>query len=516
VTAAGAGGAAAPVLAARGITKRFPGVLANDGIDLALHAGEVHCLLGENGAGKSTLVNILSGMHRPDAGTLELDGAPVTLASPQDALRRGIGTVYQHFTVVPTLTIAENVALGAPGGFWLDLRGAAAGLARTLRDFEIPAGPDTLVRYLSLGQQQRVEIVKALSRGSRVLLLDEPTSILTPSEVEDLFRILGRLRAQGVAIVFITHKLDQALAVSDRVTVLRQGRKVGALDPADLAGDRAAASRRIVDLMFAGVQPVEVRGAAGGGPAPTVLALRALTVRGDRGAPAVREVTLDLARGEILGVAGVDGNGQKELAEAIAGQRRAAGGRVLLDGADVTGLGARQRMARGIGYVTDDRMGEGIVRRGSVAETLLLRAVDRPEFGRGPRLRWDAVEAYAARLIQDFDVRPRGAAARVGTLSGGNVQKLLLARELAWTPRVLVCNQPTHGLDVRTARFVLDTLRARAREGTAVILISSDLDEILEMSDRVSVMFGGRVLRTLPRAESDREAIGRLMLGLAA
>jgi ABC-type uncharacterized transport system ATPase subunit len=503
-----------PVLAARGITKRFPGVVANDGIDLELRAGEVHCLLGENGAGKSTLVNILSGLYQPDAGHLALDGREVRLHSPQDARRRGIGTVYQHFTVIPTLTIAENVALGARDRLWLDFRRLGAGLRERLRDFEVPADPDTPVRFLSLGQQQRVEIIKALVRGSRVLLLDEPTSILAPSEVEGLFRIVRRLRQEGVALVFITHKLDQALAVSDRVTILRQGRRVGQLGPGEVAGSRAEASARIVDLMFGGVRPPEPAAARGGGAGRPLLSLRQVTVLGDRGEPAVTDLSLELGQGEILGLAGVDGNGQKQLAEAVAGQRRVIRGQVLIDGADVTASGTGARMRRGIGYVTDDRMGEGIVRRGSVAETLLLRAVDRPEFGRG-RLRWRRVDEHARKLIGDFDVRTRGPEAPVATLSGGNVQKLLLARELHLAPRLLVCSQPTQGLDVRTARFVLDTLRARADAGTGILLISSDLDEILEMSDRVAVMFGGRLVRVAPRAGADREAIGRAMLGLA-
>jgi general nucleoside transport system ATP-binding protein len=515
------------VVEARGITKRFPGVTANDAIDLTLRRGEVHCVLGENGAGKSTFVNILSGMIRPDAGTVLVDGAPVAFESPHDAIGCGIATVYQHFTLVPTLSIVENVALGQNSAVWLDLRRRSGELRKVLDVFELPIDPRTPVRHLSLGRQQRAEIIKAVSRDPRVLLLDEPTSILTPAEIEELFRIMARLKRDGVAIVFITHKLDQALGVSDRITILRQGRKAGELAPDLLASDPAAAARQIVALMFGGPAPADgslrARPASGEtigtprplhrSPAEAVLTLESVTVLGSPAGPGLRDLTLALRRGEIFGVAGVDGNGQKELAEVIAGQRRPAGGRILLDRREVTHTDSRGRISLGIGYVTDDRMGEGVVRRLSVAENLMLRSIDRPEFGARGTLDRAAIEAHARRLIEAFDIRTPGPWARVSTLSGGNIQKLLLARELAWTPRVLVCNQPTQGLDVRTAQFILDTLRARAREGMAVILISSDLDEIFSMSDRIGVIFNGRLLRTAPRAESTREDIGRLMLG---
>jgi simple sugar transport system ATP-binding protein len=506
----------APILAARGITKRFPGVLANDAVSLDLRRGEVHSLLGENGAGKSTLVNIFSGMLKPDAGEIQIEGRAVSLASPHDAIRRGIGTVYQHFTLVPTLSIAENVLLGQEGGPWLDLARAAGEVKKTLEAFELPVDPRTPVRYLSLGQQQRVEIIKTLQRGSRILLLDEPTSILTPAEVGELFRILARLKREGVAVVFITHKLQETIHVSDRVTVLRQGRKAGELGPEEMRADPGAVTRRIVEMMFGGQtpQPASDDGLRAG--PETVLELQGISVRDDRGAPAVRDLTLDVRGGEILGIAGVDGNGQKQLAEAIAGQRRVARGRVRLRGADITNAGTPAAVRAGIGYVTDDRMEEGTIRRMSLAENLILREIDHASFGRGWLLDWKAIERHAAALIDDYAVRTPGPWARVGTLSGGNVQKLLLARELSRRPRVLVCNQPTHGLDVFTAERVLSVLRQQAREGTAVVLISSDLDEVLENSDRVGVMYNGRLLKVVPRGEADRETVGRLMLGMAS
>ena len=505
------------VVELRGITKRFGAVVANDGISLAVRRGEIHAVLGENGAGKTTLMNVLAGMFRPDAGEIRVGGEPVVLASPRDALRLGIATVYQHLTLVPNLSVVENVVLGADAGAVLDLEATERRLGELLRGLELEVKPRTQVRHLSTGQRQRVEILKALDRGSRVLLLDEPTSVLSPTEVDGLFRILLRLKAEGVAIVLITHKLREALAVSDRLTVLRAGRTVAELGAEELAGTgRAAVTQRVVGLMFDGAGPASERDGSGGAaqrPAgPTALSLSRVTVLGDRGTPAVQDLSLDLHAGEVFGVAGVDGNGQTELAEAIAGQR-AAVGRIALRGADATNRGTVAAARAGIGYVTDDRLGEGCVAAGSVAENLALKAIDRPPFARGPFLDRRAMEANARRLIEEYDVRAPGPAARIGSLSGGNVQKLLLARELALAPAVLVCNKPTHGLDLKTARFVLGALRGHADTGNVVLLISSELDELLEVSDRIGVMYNGRLAAVFARGEADAETIGRLMLG---
>lgn len=503
------------VLVARGITRRFPGVLANDGIDLELRRGEIHSILGENGAGKTTLMNILSGMIRPDAGTIAVRGKDVTLASPHDALAMGIGTVYQHFTLVPSLSVIENAILGMPSGFFLDLARASQRLDTLLGDFGLQTPPDLLVRYLSLGQRQRVEIIKTLFRGAQVLLLDEPTSVLTPQEVEELFVILRRLRADGVAVVFITHKLEEALQISERITILRQGRKMGEIGPETLARmDRNQISNWIIELMFGGLAPEDRTGPAASNDGALTLALHDVTALGDRGIPALLGLSLALRAGEILGIAGVDANGQKELGEVIAGQRRILKGRVMLDGREITNSGTEAATRAGIGYITDDRMGEGCVPSLSVAENLILRAIDHPRFSRRGVLNRAAIEAYADRLIREFDIKTPGPWAHAGTLSGGNVQKLLLARELSLNPRVLVCNKPTHGLDVKTARSILHTLRVQAERGTAVLLISSELDELLEVSDRVGVMYRGELLAVLPRALADRSGIGRLMLGM--
>lgn len=497
------------------ISKRFGPTLANDHVSLTLREGEIHAVLGENGAGKTTLMNILSGMYQPDSGTIAIRGQVVSIDSPSDALRLGVGTVYQHFTLVPNLTVLENVVLGMKGRFVLDLREAEAMLNAMLAEFGLTVSPHVEIRHLSLGERQRVEIIKALFRGSRVLLLDEPTSVLTPVEVEGLFKILGRLRAEGVAVVLITHKLEEALELSDRVTVLRAGRKVGELLPADLAGaSRAAAKQRIVSLMFGGTAPaegVEVAARRTAEARPLV-AIRDLTAVSDRGAPAVRHFSLELHAGEIFGIAGVDGNGQKELGEAIAGQRRVTGGGIVVNGREIANHGVRAALDAGIGYVTDDRLGEGCVPGLSVAENAVLKKIGRAPFSNGFWMKRGAIDAHARELIAEFNVKTPGTSTRMTLLSGGNIQKLLLARELAMNPTVLVCNKPTNGLDIQTAQFVLRTLREQADQGKAVLLISSELDEILEVSDRIGVMYNGELVGVFPRDKIEIETIGRLML----
>lgn len=506
-----------PLVEVRGIVKRFPGVVANDGISLTIQCGEVHTLLGENGAGKSTLMNILSGMLQPDEGEIIVDGRAVTFHSPHDALANGIGTVYQHFTLVPNLSVVENVILGTGAGFMLDLRQAEQRLKELLDNFGLNISPHTEVRHLSIGQQQRVEIIKTLFRGSRVLLLDEPTSVLTPLEVRELFEILQQLRAEGVAVVFITHKLNEAMEISDRISILRQGKLVGELGLNEFARHNGAvASQRIVDLMFGGKPPPEhVAEPTGHKPAGEVVCnLDHITVLSDRGTLAVQGVSLKLYAGEILGIAGVDGNGQKELGEAIAGQRAVIEGKITLAGVNITNKGTPAAEKAGIGYITDDRLGEASVPSMSVADNLIMKVIRRRPFSRWTVLNWTAIETHARRLIQEFNVKTPGPWVRIGTLSGGNIQKLLLARELALSPKVLICNKPTQGLDVMTAQFVLRTLRTQAGRGTAILLISSELDEIMEISDRIGVMYNGRLLDIIDRAEADVEAIGRLMLGV--
>lgn len=506
-----------PLVETRNVTKRFPGVVANDDISLTIQCGEIHTILGENGAGKSTLMNILSGMLYPDEGEIIVDDQQVTFGSPHDALAHGIGTVYQHFTLVPNLSVIENVILGTNSGFVLDLGKAERRLQDLLGNFGLAVSPQTEVRHLSIGQQQRVEIIKVLFRGSEVLLLDEPTSVLTPIEVKELFEILLRLKAEGVAVVFITHKLNEALEVSDRITILRQGQLVGELGPDDLSQQtQGATSQRIVDMMFGGKPPPEHVAEPSGhqDTAEAICTLDRITAEGDRGTLAVQAVSLKLYGGEILGIAGVDGNGQKELGEVIAGQRQVIEGKLLLEGVDITNLPTPAAERVGIGYVTDDRLGEASVPSLSLAENLVMKVVSRPPFSRWTVMNRMAIEAHARRLIEEFNVKTPGPWVRIGTLSGGNIQKALLARELALRPKVLVCNKPTQGLDVMTAQFVLRTLREQADRGTAVLLISSELDEIMEISDRIGVMYNGQLLHILDRDKADPETVGRLMLGV--
>jgi general nucleoside transport system ATP-binding protein len=507
-------GSRGPLVEMREISKRFGPVLANDHVSLDLWPGEIHAVLGENGAGKTTLMNVLSGMYQPDSGTIRIAGEEARIASPADALRRGIGTVYQHFTLVPNLSILENVVLGADVGFVLDLAEAESRVAAMLGEFGLDVSPRTEIRHLALGQRQRVEIIKVLFRGTRVLLLDEPTSVLTPGEVASLLELLRQLRERGVAVVLITHKLNEALAVSDRVTILRGGRKVGEFGPDAMSGaGRAGVRQRIVEQMFGGSPPIETRFEGEHERGAALLSLRDISTLGDRGAPALHDLSLDLYRGEVFGIAGVDGNGQKELGEVIAGQRSITSGHVLLDGQEITNRGVAAAIRSGIGYVTDDRLHEGSVAAASVAENVALKAIGRRPFSNGFWLDRRAMDEQARRLIADFDVKAPGPETPIGMLSGGNIQKLLLARELARDPKLLICNKPTNGLDLKTARFVIGALREQADAGKVVVLISSELDELLEISDRIGVMYNGRLVATMPRNEADVETLGNLMLG---
>jgi len=497
----------------RGISKRFGLVVANDRISLDLWPGEIHAVLGENGAGKTTLMNVLAGMYQADSGTIRLAGEEVRLTSPADALHRGVGTVYQHFTLVPNLSIMENVVLGE-GGFLVDLGATESKVASLLADFGLDVSPRTEIRHLALGQRQRVEIIKVLVRGSRVLLLDEPTSVLTPGEVTSLLDLLRRLRDQGIAVVLITHKLGEALAVSDRVTILRGGRNAGHLGPDVMSGaNRESVRQRIVEQMFGGSQAAETRMSAHHQSGDTLLSLRAVSTQGDRGAPALHDLSLDLHRGEVFGIAGVDGNGQKELGEIIAGQRHVTSGHVLFEGVDITNRGVATATRIGIGYVTDDRLQEGSVAASSITDNIALKSIGRKPFSNGFWLNRQAMEEHARRLIADFDVKAPGPDTAIGMLSGGNIQKLLLARELALDPKLLVCNKPTNGLDLRTAHFVLQSLRRQTDAGKVVVLISSELDELMEVSDRIGVMYNGQLVDVMPRAEADLELLGDLMLG---
>jgi simple sugar transport system ATP-binding protein len=523
-----------PAVELVGITKAYPGVVANDGIDLVVASGEVHCLLGENGAGKSTLMSILAGMVRPDRGIVRVDGRPVDVASPRRALDLGIGMVYQHVTLVPTLTVLENLMLGGrePGtgvrgrlrALTLDSRTARERLGELCDMLGVEVDADVRVGSLSLGQQQQVEIAKALWRGSRVLILDEPTSMLTPAGVAELANVLVRLKSHGLAIVLITHKLHEAISMGDRISVLRQGRLVGAIDPEELRSrTHDELQERIVAIMFGAdtrapvvaelADRIEGHRAARALPDEPVLEFDGATVAAQSGEVGMRDVTFAVRPGEIFGIAGVDGNGQRELAEAVAGQRPLVGGDVRFAGLSIAGLRVSQRQKLGLRYVTDDRLGEGTVSALPVALNLVLKRIGQAPFWRRGRIRPSAIAEVARRLISDFDIRTPGPDTRVGALSGGNVQKVVLARELSFEPRLIVYSKPTYGLDIRTTQAIRARIREQAEQGITSMVISTDLEELLDLCDRIAVLSRGRVAGVVENGPDAERAIGALMVG---
>jgi len=508
-----------------GITKRFPGVLANDNVNLAVRCGEVHCLLGENGAGKSTLMSILSGMQSPDAGQIQVDGQAVAIDSPRRALDLGIGTVYQHSALVPALTVLQNLMLGESRSVTLPISRARLRLQDRAEMLGVAIDPDVEVQRLSLGEQQQIEIIKALWRGSRVLILDEPTSMLTPQGVNDLQQVLIRLRQQGLAIMFITHKLHEALAIGDRVSILRQGRIAATLSPEILRSRTAEALQAlIVETMFGEEarvvgQTAELQSELEGAwtqralPSDSVLQLVGVFARGDSQSGGIRELSLTLRRGEILGVAGVDGNGQRELAEVIAGQRPLASGDILLEARSIARLSVAARQRLGLRYVTDDRLGEGIVHSLSVGMNLVLKRIGQEPYWKRGIVQQGEVNRLARTLVNEYDVRTPTVATRAGTLSGGNIQKVLLARELSFDPRVVVYHKPTQGLDVKTTRGVRQRIRDQARDGVSAIVISTDLDELLEFCDRITVLYRGQLVGVVENSPEAGGRIGELMIG---
>ena len=497
----------APALEMRGITKRYPGVLANDGIDLEIRPGEIHALLGENGAGKSTLMNVLYGLARPDAGEILLDGKPVDLTGPSDAIAHGISMVHQHFMLVPVLSVAENIVLGEEtmgGPIFLDRKEAARRIVELGRRFGFEVDPNAKVGSLSVGWQQRVEILKALYRDARILVLDEPTAVLTPQETQEIFAVLRRLAAEGHSIVFISHKLYEVLEIADRITVIRRGRVVGERIPSETdEGDLA-------ELMVGReVSLVVDRGESN--PAGVALEVSGLTVQDDRGNEVVRGVDLEVRSGEILGIAGVAGNGQDELVEALVGLRKPSGGRVSLDGKDVTGLRSRELYESGVAYVPADRHRFGLVLSFPIADNLVLTSYHRRPYSRGIIRDDKAIDATATERIAAFDIRTPSADVRAATLSGGNQQKVVVAREFARDLRVLVLDQPTRGLDVGSIEFIHRQAIAKRDAGTAILLVSAELDEVLELSDRIAVMFRGRIVAVMDGRTADKNEVGILM-----
>ncbi len=499
-----------PFLELRSLTKRFPGVVANDRVDLSVRAGEVHALLGENGAGKSTLVSMLYGLLQPDGGEIRLQGRPVRIRSPRDALALGIGLVPQHFLLVKKHTVAENVALGLSGvPFLAPTRALADRLRRLGERYGLPVDPRAYVWQLSAGEQQRVEILKVLVRDVRLLILDEPTSVLTPQEARGLFAVLRRMKAEGHAVIFITHKLEEVLEVADRVTVLRRGRVVATLPVAEVD------ERRLARLMV-GEEVALPRARRGAGRGRPRLFVEDLWVRGDRGYFAVKDVNFQVHEGEIVGLAGVAGNGQSELIEALTGLRRPARGWIRLGERDLTGHDARAFFEAGVAHVPEDRTHRGVVGSLSVAENLVLKHYRYPPFARGPVLDRRAVRAFAEEAVARYRVAAPSVATPVRLLSGGNIQKLILARELHGRPRLLVAAHPTYGLDVGATAQVRRLLLEERDRGAAVFLVSEDLEEILALSDRILVIFDGKIVAELAPDEASKERLGLLMAGVAA
>lgn len=493
----------------RGITKRFPGVVANEGVDLSVADGEVLALLGENGAGKSTLMNVLYGLYRPDEGQILVDGEPVDFASPADAIAAGIGMVHQHFMLVPVFTVTENLMLGNEdaGAFGrLNEAAARAEIVELSERYGLAVDPDAVVEDLPVGVQQRAEILKALHRDARCLILDEPTAVLTPSEITDLERVVRGLADSGCSIIFITHKLGEVMRLADRVAVLRGGKVVGHTTPAETDPQQLAS-------MMVGHDVQLVVDKAPASPGEPVLEVRDLVVADDRGQVAVDGLGFEARAGEILAVAGVQGNGQTELVEALTGLARPASGTVRLDGEDVTGARPGELFSRGVAHVPEDRQADGLVGPMSVADNMVLNTFKDAPFARGPARNRAAVRTHAEDLVEQFDVRTPSVDTPVSTLSGGNQQKVIVAREFTHAGRLLIAAQPTRGLDVGSIQYIHRRIVESRDAGSAVLIVSAELDEVLALADRVAVMYRGRFVGVLDRSEADRERIGLMMAG---
>ncbi|MEV0795889.1 ABC transporter ATP-binding protein [Kribbella sp. NPDC050459] len=490
-----------------GLTKSFGSLVANDHIDLVIEPGEIHCLLGENGAGKSTLMNMLYGLLQPDSGEIVIDGAKVKITSPSDAIKHGIGMVHQHFMLVPVFTVAENIMLGRENtraGGVLDRKKAHALVTELSDRYGFEVDPEALVEDIPVGVQQRVEIIKALVNDASVLILDEPTAVLTPAEIDELIGVMRQLKENGTSIVFITHKLKEVKAIADKITVIRRGKVVGQAEPSASEEELAELMvGRAVDLV------VDKEPAA---PKDAVLRVEGLTVIDERGFTAVDDVDLEVRAGEILAVAGVQGNGQTELAEALLGLTPIAAGKISLDGQDLTGRSTRHRLDAGIGYVPEDRWHDGFVDSFSVAENLVLDLFRKPPFGNGLALRTDEIEKNAQARVEEFDIRTQGIDLPVSSLSGGNQQKVVLARELSRPLRLLVASQPTRGVDVGSIEFLHGRIVEERDRGTAVLIVSTELDEIAALADRIAVMYRGKVVGVVP-SDTPRDELGLMMAG---
>ena len=496
------------VLELSGITKRFPGIVANDGIDLDLRRGEVHALLGENGAGKSTLMNILYGLYSPDEGEILVRGERARISSPGDAIDHGIGMVHQHFMLIPVMSVTENIVLAVEPrreGVLLDYGAARERVSELARSFGFAIDPDAKIQDITVGQQQRVEILKALYRKADILILDEPTAVLTPQEAVELFGILRNLQMEGMSIIFISHKLNEVLDIADRVTVLRRGKKIETLPTA--GATEAELARRMV-----GRDVVLRIDKAPSQPGEPLLSVEDLHVRDDRDLEQVRGVSFEARSGEIVAIAGVDGNGQTELIDALTGLRRPESGRIIVEGRDVTGASARKHFELGVGHIPEDRQRRGLVLEFSLAENIGLHDYRNKPYSRLGWLYPKRLLERARRLIAEFDVRGGGPKTAGGALSGGNQQKVILAREIDRDPRILVAAQPTRGLDVGAIEFVHRRLVEERDEGRAVLLVSLELEEVLSLADRILVIYEGEIVGEFPPSATEEE-LGVAMTG---
>ena len=496
----------------RGITKAWPGVVANDHVDFSVRQGEIHALVGENGAGKSTLMNILYGLVHPDSGEILVNGKPVRISGPRDAIAQGIGMVHQHFMLIPVFTVGENVMLGREpvlaGGIY-DASKARREMQEMTRRYGLALDPDALTGDLPVGLQQRVEIVKVLYRGANILILDEPTGVLTPQETNELFVVLRDLVKSGKTIIFISHKLREVLEISDRITVMRRGKVVGHLITKDTNQEEIATAMvgRAV-LLRVDKKPAK--------PGAVAFKVENLTALSDRGVQALKGVSFELRQGEILGIAGVEGNGQSELVEVLAGTRKTSGGKILLGDKDVTTYDARAERRAGIAHIPEDRRGAGLVLNYSIAENLILgRQRDDTFAWHQVLLLLDAIRKWAVRLVKEFDIRTPTIDAPARSLSGGNQQKIIVAREMASQPRVLLASQPTRGVDIGAIEFIHRRIVAERDGGAAVLLVSAELDEVRSLSDRIAVIYEGRIVSIEP-ADAPEDRLGLLMLGGSA